>query len=261
MQPSLTTAVPGKLNLTVAQFYNSGQDDIISVKLLNSATTGNFFTGSNTAGMAWTEVNLPLIGDFGVALADLSRAHLLALSDQERTTNLTIDFLFNWLTLIWPNVRTAFIASTNRQLPYTMSFLCPSDPPPGLAVELPNSTSVVTPSSVTSLQIHVPATIPFSSLVVDDQTTQATASINYPMNEMQVLGGSPIVFIANPGTQTLMSHSFKWYIPGFSVMSGLQISLTLPAYTVNTNIPVTLLVTNLKTGISKSSTIYIVTVP
>lgn len=275
----LTDANPGGLNLTIATFTYGGVGDTLLVKLMHSVNTAKFFTLPNPGagytltdtqiatlkGYRWTQVELALSGDFAGTFTGLARAHVATLASQGRATQLTTASLFNWLTTIWPSIKTYFIDSSLKSNPFTISLVCPQDAPPALVVNYPDNVSLDKPASIPRLQVYAPAEIPFSSIPLADQSTahlyHAYAAINYPTPGTHVISGTPLMLIADPGLQVTTSHSFTWYSPGAPAQRGPQVSTAFYAFGSSVCVPITLLVTNLATGISDATVSYLIVDP
>jgi len=266
----LTNAHPGGLSFTIATFSSTGLNATISIGLMHSVKTGEFFKElpSETASeiearrkYGWTRAEVALLGDYRATMAALTQTHLATLGQQGRTTNLTSQNLFNWLVSIWPSIRTYFVNSVRRGVPYTISLACPNLAPPSLVAEFSDLTvPEIAPAYIPALQVHVPPSIPFSELEIVDlnqfHKTHAKAAILYPTPGTQVLSGSPVMLSADQGLQATTTHRFTWYIPDNPVLSGIQVVTTFTS-TVSMVVPVTLMVTNIATGISDAIVTYV----
>jgi hypothetical protein len=294
--PYLTTITPGGLAHTIAVFRSSGLDDIVSLSLLHSATSRLFhktppsktdinglpipLTGvelANYRGIAWTKVALPIVGDTGQALIDLSRIHVQELLRVGRSTELTPEIIYDWVSGIWPAVRTHFLASRARNITnkdyalrqnvlwapdsYEMSFICPEVPPMTLVVDSPVPMVTDSPATIPAVQVFLPATVPFSELIIADPAlayqTHAFAEIAYPSQGAQFTAGVPVTLLAIPGNQVETTHKFTWFFNNRPALSGIQIQTPFLLPELDQKVPITLLVMNKKTGVSASATTFI----
>ena len=274
--PILTNANPGGLSFTIATFSNSGLDTTITIKLLYSMNTAAFYQTPTSGrslsqtelqtlrGYGWTQVELDLYGDYGSTFVGITQAHLTTLANQGRTTKLSYSNLYNWLCVAWPSLRSYFIQSSANSTPYTISLLCPNSAPPALNVTYPSDISLNIPASIPLLQVYTPFQVPFSNLADTDPAgtyaTQAKATINYPTPGTIITLGSPLMLIADPGLQATTTHKFTWYFPGAPALTGLQVNTAFTA-TASSYVPITLMVTNMSTGVSDAEVTYVIVNP
>ena len=132
--------------------------------------------------------------------------------------------------------------------------------------EFSDVVSPAAPAYIPGLQLHVPQGIPFSSVAIADPNTSyvthASSVVRYPLPGTHILSGTTMMLSADPGNQSSSTHRFTWYSRGHTALSGIQVGATYfntdaaPLY-----IPITLLVTNLVTGISDASVTYIILEP
>ena len=225
--------------------------------------------GDNTAlltyeGCEWTQTEVSVYSDYGSTFVGLARAYLEALTAQNRVTQLTATNLFQWLSQVWLGVRSYFINNITNGIPFQISILCPSPGPAPLVVQYSDALSLVIPATIPKLQIAGPLDIPFSSIPESaaPALTQAFATINYPTPGTEVISGNPIMLIADPGSQAATTHKFTWYFLNSPALSGPQVSAVFTNTTDNPiNIPVTLLVTNILTGLSAATVSYVIVEP
>ena len=275
MDAILTNANPGGLSFTSVTFSNSGLDSIISVKLLHSMKTREFFRmlpgetplqAEHRKGFGYTKADVSILGDYGFTFASLAKTHVDLLASQGRTTNLTKQNLFDWLMSIWPSLRTYFVNSIRREDPYSISLLCPYPAPVPIVAEFSDIVSPEAPAFTPPLQIHTPRSVPFSDLAIADSAqahvTHAQALIRYPAQGAHVLAGEPTILMAEQGNQVSSTHTFTWFFLGKPSIVGIQVRAIFENTTGSPiNVPVTLLVTNKTTGISDAIVSYVIVEP
>ena len=211
-----------------------------------------------SSGTQWTQVTVPLVGDSAQIFTDLAQHHMDALTTMGRTSQVTATSLFTWLSDLWLTVKTYFIVSRARRTPFSMSFFCPESAPAGLVVPIPELFTPDNAAMIPDLQAHLPS-VSFSDLTYD--TNQAYAGILYPTPGQEVTVGIPFILMADMQQQTEASHKFTWYFGGSPALTGAQVQTRLgtPANATD-NTAITLLVTNLQTGVSSVALTYVTVV-